>query len=580
MVDQHQSVKEEVKRVADIVEVIGKAIHLKKAGQNYLGLCPFHPEKTPSFTVSPSKQIFHCFGCRKGGDVFTFWMEYHKVSFPEALRDLAERYHISLPSTPWNPSENERLTERASLLKVNEKACSFFQENLLRSEESRNARKYLASRGITKEIVSGFKLGYAPEKWEGLCRVIKGGDLEWACKAGLVIPRKTGGYYDRFRGRIMFPISDIRGRVLGFGGRVLDDSTPKYMNTPESVLFHKGHVLYGFHLSHEAIRQSGRAVIVEGYMDLLALKRHGFNEAVATLGTALTKEHVRLLRGYAKEAVVVFDSDNAGRAAASKAFSIFLDEEFPAKAVLLPENEDPDNFVNKRGLSAFQDLLAHASPIFDFFLDLQMAQTGPSIEGRLSILKQTIPLLCDLKNAAQQSLYVKRVTEKLDLKESSVIEEMKKWASYGPGKDGKEAPKEDRPLGKEPVHKDDSLFLNILVHHPSARPGMLNEDFRVLLSDEPVKEIFDRMMEGYRNGVSVSPAELVDNLNGERSKEVLREAMISRSMCSEEEVVQALKDYGNKVLKIKLAESKKKACKQQDLQELSKISKTMQEKWG
>jgi DNA primase len=579
MVDQHQSVKEEVKRVADIVEVIGKAIHLKRAGQNFLGLCPFHPEKTPSFTVSPSKQIFHCFGCRKGGDVFTFWMEYHKVSFPEALRDLAERYHVSLPQTPWSPSENEKWAERASLLKVNETACSFYHGNLLQSADSKKARKYLAARGITQEIVSRFKLGYASEEWEGLCRVIKRGDLDWACKAGLVIPRKTGGYYDRFRGRIMFPISDVRGRILGFGGRVLDDSTPKYMNTPESVLFHKGHVLYGFHASHEAIRQSGRAVIVEGYMDLLALKRHGFEEGVATLGTALTKEHVRLLRGYAKEAVVVFDSDNAGRAAASKAFSIFLDEEFPAKAVLLPENEDPDSFVNKHGLSAFQDLLTRATPIFDFFLDLQMAQTGRSIEGRLGILKQTIPLLCELKNAAQQSLYVKRVTEKLDLKESSVLEEMKKWVSSDPEKEGKRN-SEVEPIGKKPVCKFDSIFLNILVHHPSARSKMLNEDFRVLLTDQPVKEIFDRMIKGYGNGVPASPSELVDNLDGERSKEVLRETMISRSMCSEEEVVQALKDYENKVLKIQLAESKKRASKKDDLQELSKISKTMQERWG
>jgi len=573
-------VKEEVKRVADIVEVIGKAIHLKRAGQNFLGLCPFHPEKTPSFTVSPSKQIFHCFGCRKGGDVFTFWMEYHKVSFPEALRDLAERYHVSLPKTSWNPSENETWTERSSLLRVNEKACSFFHEKLLRSEEAKKARKYLVGRGITKEIVSRFKMGYAPEGWEGLSRVIKGADLEWACKAGLVIPRKNGGYYDRFRGRVMFPIADIRGRILGFGGRVLDDSTPKYLNTPESVLFHKGRVLYGFHASHEAVRQSGRVVIVEGYMDLLALRRHGFEEAVATLGTALTKEHVRLLRGYAREAIVVFDSDNAGKAAASKAFSIFLHEEFPAKAVLLPENEDPDNYVNKRGLSAFQDLLTRAKPIFDFFLDLQVDQTGRSIEGRLGILKQTIPLLCELKNAAQQSLYVKRVTEKLDLKESSVLEEMKKWVSSGPVREGAETSKKDEPSGKEVIPKDDSLFLNILVHHPSARPKMLNRDLRVLLSDGPVKEIFDRMTEDFGKGVVVNPADLVDTLAGERCREVLREAMISRSICSEEEVAQALTDYENKVLKIQLAESKKKACRQQDLQELNKISKTMQEKWG
>jgi DNA primase len=572
-------VKEEIKRVADIVEVIGKYIRLKKAGQNYLGLCPFHPEKTPSFTVSPSKQIFHCFGCRKGGDVFSFWMEYHKVSFPEAMRDLAEQYHISLPAESWNAAEKDRWAERGSLLKVNEKACGFFHENLLRSAKSKNARAYLAGRGITKEVVSRFKLGFASDDWDGFSRNLKGAELEAAAKAGLVIPRKSGGYYDRFRNRIMFPISDVRGRILGFGGRVLDDTMPKYMNTPESILFHKGQVLYGLDASNEAIRKSGRAVIVEGYMDLLALKRHGFDEAIATLGTALTKDHVRLLRGYGREAVVVFDSDTAGRAAASKAFLIFLDEEFPAKAVLLPENEDPDSFVNKRGLPAFLDLLAGASPIFDFFLDLHMAQTGDSVEGKLPILKQTIPLLCELKNAAQQSLYVKRLSEKLGLHESSVLEEMRKWGSSKYLKDDAGGPVERAPQ-KKPIHKDDALFLNILVHHPSARSRMLNEDFRVLLSDEPVREIFDRMMESRGNGFYSNPAELTEKLLGEQSREVLRETLVSRPYCREEELEQAMKDYEKKVLQIKLSESKKKAVEQRDLHELNKISRIKREKWG
>lgn len=550
------------------MEVIGKYIHLKKAGQNYLGLCPFHPEKTPSFTVSPSKQIFHCFGCSKGGDVFSFWMEYHKVSFPEALRDLAERHHVSLPKDPWNAAEKEKWAERDTLFKVNERACAFFQENLLRSAKSKNARTYLAGRGITKEIVSRFKLGFAPDDWDGLSRSLKGRELEAAAKMGLVIPRKNGGHYDRFRSRIMYPISDVRGRILGFGGRVLDDTMPKYMNTPESILFRKGQVLYGLHDSNDAIRRSGRAIIVEGYMDLLALKRHGFDEAVATLGTALTRDHVRLLRGYAKEVVVVFDSDAAGRAAASKAFLIFLDEEFPAKAVLLPENEDPDSFVNKRGLPAFVDLLSRASPIFDFFLDLQTAQSGGSIEGRLATLKQTIPLLCEMKNGAQRSLYVKRVAEKLDLYEASVLEEMRRWISSGSRPEEKNR---EGTVSKKPIHKDDAIFLNILVHHPQARAGMLNEDFRILLSDEPVKKIFDRMVEDHRNGLSVNPDELVDKLEDEQSRQVLRETIMGPSMCIEEEVVRALNGFQNKILNIKLAESKKQASNKQDPEQQNKV---------
>ena len=324
--------------------------------------------------------------------------------------------------------------------------------------------------------------------------------------------------------------------------------------------------------------QNAAEGVVEGYMDLLALKRHGFDEAVATLGTALTRDHVRLMRGYAREVVVVFDADTAGKAAASKAFLTFLNEEFPAKAVLLPEGKDPDEFVNKRGLPAFLDLLASASPIFDFFLDLQIAQTGNSIEERVAILKQTIPLLCELKNAAQQSLYVKRVSEKLDLYESSVLEEMKRWISSADRKEEKKGSGEES-IRKKAICKFDSIFLSILIHHPSASGSMLNEDFRVLLSDEPVKEIFDRMIENRRIGSSLGPEELIEQLVGE-SREVLREALVSRSMCSDEEVAQALKDYENKLQQIRFAESKKKAWKENDLEELNRILKSKREKWG
>lgn len=577
--DQHQSVKEEIKRVADIVEVIGKFVQLKQAGQNLLGLCPFHAEKTPSFTVSPSKQIFHCFGCRKGGDVFTFWMDYHKITFPEAIRDLAERYQISLPKGPWSSSETEKWSERATLIKINELACAYFQEKLLRSEKGNAARTYLAGRGMVKEIVSRFRIGYAPDDWNGISRILKGQDLECACKVGLVIPRKNEGYYDRFRGRVIFPIFDVSGRILGFGGRVLDDSTPKYMNTPESPLFHKGRILYGFQDSHEAIRRSGRAVIVEGYMDFLSLKRHGFNEVVATLGTALTREHIRTLRGYAKEAVVVFDSDAAGRAAASKTLPVFLDEEFPARAILLPENEDPDSFVNGHGLPAFQDLLTRAPSIFDFFVDLQLAQVGDSIESRLGILKQIVPLLCDLKNAAQQSLYVRRLAQKLDLYESSILEEMRKRLSSASWKEERNSVGFG-PIVPKPKSKDETIFLNILVHHPSAIESLMNEDFRILLSEGPAREIFDRILESYRRGTVINISKFVETADDEQSREMLREVLVCGSICRDEEVEQAISQFHDKVLKIKLAESKNKALENGDLQELSNIPKIKRREWG
>jgi len=307
--DSNQSYKEEIKRAADIVELIGQFVQLKRAGLNHVGLCPFHSEKDPSFTVNTAKQMFHCFGCKKGGDVFAFWMEYHKVPFPQALEDLAERYHVSLPKRKLTPSEKGKLALQTALFELNGLAAEYFHGILTKSEEGRDGRDYLEKRGISKEIISEFRLGYAPAKWDGLTEFLKKqkDDMDKASQAGLVIPNKKGGYYDRFRGRVIFPISNLKQQVVGFGGRVLDQSLPKYLNTPETPVFYKGKLLYGLNSSFQAIRESGRAVIVEGYTDVLALKVHGFQEAVATLGTALTGDHIRVLKGYAREAVVFFD---------------------------------------------------------------------------------------------------------------------------------------------------------------------------------------------------------------------------------------------------------------------------------
>ena len=337
----YQSAKEEIKSTADIVELIGQYVQLRKAGRNHVGLCPFHAEKEPSFTVSPERHTFHCFGCKKGGDIFSFWMEYHGSTFPEALRDLAERYNVTISEGFSQAAEKEKAAKRENLYKINEKAAAYFQEALKDSAKGQAARDYFKKRSIPREIVSEFRLGYAPDEWEGLVKDLKdnNADLDGAVEAGVIIPGKKRGYYDRFRGRIIFPIFDLRRgeRVVGFGGRVLDESLPKYLNTPETPIFHKGRSLYGLHSGHKAIREKGRAVVVEGYMDLLALRRHGLGEVVATLGTALTSDHIRKIKGIAREAVVVFDPDEAGVGAVLKSLPIFLNEGLRARAVELPE---------------------------------------------------------------------------------------------------------------------------------------------------------------------------------------------------------------------------------------------------
>ncbi|MBC8421226.1 MAG: DNA primase, partial [Desulfobacterales bacterium] len=274
----YQSAKEEIKNTADIVELIGQYVQLRKAGRNHVGLCPFHAEKDPSFTVSPEKHTFHCFGCKKGGDIFSFWMEYHGATFPEALRDLAERYNITISEGFSQAAERQKAAKREGLYRINEKTAAYFQKTLKHPAKGKAARDYLKKRSIPGEIVAEFRLGYAPDEWDGLVKDLRGHhmDLNGAVEAGVIVPGKKGGYYDRFRGRIIFPIFDLRRgeRVVGFGGRVLDESLPKYLNTPETPIFHKGRSLYGLHSSHAVIRERERAVVVEGYMDLLALKGH------------------------------------------------------------------------------------------------------------------------------------------------------------------------------------------------------------------------------------------------------------------------------------------------------------------
>jgi DNA primase len=265
--ESYESAKDEIKRVADIVELIGQYVQLKKAGRNHVGLCPFHGEKDPSFTVSPSKQMFHCFGCRKGGDIFAFWMEYHKVSFPQAMKDLAERYHVRLPEKEFSPLQREKQELRDQIFEINEIAARYYNQILTKSEKGRPGMEYLEKRSLDKDVIKDFMLGYAPSVWDSLTRFLKGKrtDMDKAVKAGLVISGKDREYYDRFRGRVMFPIHNLKRQVTGFGGRVLDESLPKYLNTPETPVFRKGELLYGLHSAYQAIKESGRVVIVEGW---------------------------------------------------------------------------------------------------------------------------------------------------------------------------------------------------------------------------------------------------------------------------------------------------------------------------
>ncbi|MBW2142830.1 MAG: DNA primase [Deltaproteobacteria bacterium] len=558
----YQSAKEEIKRTADVVELIGQYVKLRKAGRNYVGLCPFHAEKDPSFTVNPERQTFHCFGCKKGGDVFGFWMEYHSTTFPEAMRDLAERYHITISEGYSAAEEKKKAGQRDALYKINEIAANYFQKALKHSAKGKPARDYLERRALPEETISASRLGFAPDEWDGLINVLKKHHtaMHMAEQAGVIMKREKGGYYDRFRGRIIFPIIDQRQQVVGFGGRVMDDSLPKYLNTPETPVFRKGESLYGLHASFKVIREKGRAVLVEGYMDWLALQKHGLKEVVATLGTALTDRHVRKLKGYAKEAIIVFDSDEAGKSAALKSLYVFANEGLSARAVVLPAGHDPDSFVNENGLDRFQDLLDHAFPMFDFFLEQKLTK-GDSDEGKVRALKEILPVLSEIRDFALRSLYVRRLSEKIGIREDTVLAELKRHLKHPsnevPKRGIKESPENTE---KKCASKDDLNLLNLLLQHPDTISSLVKFDYRILLSDPEIVRIVDVIFEKHGDEGSFSPEDLLDSLPSESSRERLREALHKPFIIySDQDAEQAVTEFEKRVHQKKISASFKKA---------------------
>lgn len=575
--DAYQSAKEEIKRAADIVQLIGEFVQLRKAGQNYVGLCPFHSEKDPSFSVNSARQMFHCFGCKKGGDVFAFWMEYHKTSFPEAMTDLAQKYQVLLPQKPLTPSQKGKEALKKTIFKANTLATDFFHSTLLDSGKGLDGKNYFDERSLNEETISAFRLGYAPDQWDGLTRFLKSKkvDLKKAEIAGLIIPKKSGGYYDRFRNRAIFPIYSLRDQVVGFGGRVLDGSLPKYLNTPETPVFHKGELLYGLHLAQRAIREANLAVIVEGYTDVLALAKHNFHLAVATLGTSLTREHIRMLKGYARDAVVVFDADAAGQAAVLKSMALFLKEGLSAKVLVLPPGEDPDSFVNKNGLAPFRHLLGSSIPIFDFYIDLQLTGAGDQIEGQLDLLREIFPLLDELENAAQRSFYLRRLSGKLNISETALLEELGKWRAQGSLKRGT-APLKARPSPENTNGLDDineGYLLNLLAHHPHTVESLVKYDCRALISDPVIRDIYDLIADLASENFDLEPSRILERLDGEVIQERFREAMLSPSIFSGDSLDQVLKGFEHRILQLKMKASEVKAKEQLDLEELNKILK-------
>jgi len=408
------SFKQELLHRVDIVDVIERYVPLKKGGSNYLACCPFHSEKTPSFTVSPSKQFYHCFGCGVHGNAISFLMEYQGLGYVDAVKDLAESVGMKMPEfEPGGRKGGQKSESGPDLHAVMEQACDYYREQL---KTSPRAIEYLKGRGLTGKIAARFGIGYAPEGWQNLESVFPEYTDKALKDAGLVIDPEGGGRrYDRFRDRIMFPILDQRGSVIGFGGRVLGDGEPKYLNSPETPLFEKGRELYGLPQARPAIRAAGRVIVVEGYMDVVALAQHEIEYAVATLGTATSPVHVQKLLRQTDEVVFCFDGDAAGRKAAWHALEVslpYLADNKTVRFLFLPPEHDPDSFVREEGSKALEQKLDEARPLSEFLLDELKGRVDPgTAEGRSRLVHEAKPLLQKLSAPALRLQLLKALAD-------------------------------------------------------------------------------------------------------------------------------------------------------------------------
>src|SRR5438552_623182 len=394
---------EQIRAASDIVEVVGSYLPLKRVGANFVTLCPFHKEKSPSFNVNPHKQIFHCFGCHKGGDVFTFLREYENLSFVEAVRRLAERAKIAVEFED-RPGGDQTRFVKDTLLQIHEQIAQRWQGALVNDAAGEIARAYLQKRGVPAEAVKLFRLGFAPDEWDDTVNWAKGKGYDFGLveKAGLIIKKDGGGYYDRFRGRLMFPICDEQGRIIAFSGRVLigDEKTAKYVNSPETEIFAKGKVFFGLDKSKRAILDAQFAIICEGQLDLIACYMSGVRNVVAPQGTAFTSEHARILKRYVDEVVLCFDSDTAGQAAAVRVLDSLLASGLAVRVATLPAPHDPDSFIKESGGPAFQQLLAKAEGFFDYYLNRLCATNQLSTDkGRLTVLRSMAEAVLKTGNA-------------------------------------------------------------------------------------------------------------------------------------------------------------------------------------
>lgn len=509
---------ETIRERVDIVEVVSKSVTLKRRGSSFVGLCPFHQEKTPSFNVVPHKNIFNCFGCGEGGDCFKFVMKTQGVSFPEAVKELGQSVGIVVEDRQLSDVEKRRIARRASIFDVCEEAALFFHSNLMTRPEGRPALDYLRGRGITDETITAFRLGFAPARWDGLQKHLlqKGFPLKLMGDAGLIRWREendhTRGSYDSFRGRVMVPILDARGKVVAFGGRILESiaetsdaihvDAAKYINSPESDAYQKKRVLYGLHQARRSVQNRDRLLVVEGYFDVISLHQGGFEEAVATCGTALTAEHARLIRPLTRTVVALFDSDEAGLRAAERSMPIFLKAGIEPYRLTIEGAKDPDEFIQLNGPEAFSHALEQSEPLFELLLTRMRERYGATPQGKQQTVEALAPTVRLYEAAARQAV-IDRIASALGLTVGVVSELVGRSRASS-------MPSEQRSTVQKPSWRGskalNQLFWLLIHHHDLVAPEIMQSDpdpdlitdyspaqvaFAMLLKGETVTAVMD-----------------------------------------------------------------------------------------
>ncbi|MBA3061755.1 MAG: DNA primase [Atribacteria sp.] len=534
---------EEIRNRCDIIDIISEYVHLKPAGKGFKGLCPFHGEKTPSFMVSPEKQLFHCFGCGEGGNVFNFLMKYEKLSFFEAVKMLAKKSGVSLPVD--EEKENFLNREKEILYKLNNLAANYYRECLFRTNQGKKVINYFKKRGINDTSVELYRLGYAPPGWDALTNFLKkkGYTYEELIKAGLIKKSKIEGkYIDYFRDRIIFPIFHLSGRVIGFGGRVLDDSLPKYINSPETLVYNKGSNLYNLNFAKEDIRKKNCIIIVEGYTDVLITQQYEFNNVVASLGTALTTKQIDLIKRFTDTVLIAYDADSAGNMATLRSLDLLVKAGLGIKVLALPQGYDPADFLIKKGIKPFQNLIDRSLSLIDYKLKLLYSNYSiKTIEGKVKVIKEILPTLSVIGNEVELRAQTKKISEELKLSEEAILIELKRY------KRGlKDSSHNFIKLNSESGNiKAEKILIGCMLENEKIARDILKKlkakDFSVLLH----RQIVAAIEKNLKDDKVVDSQKVIDCLNDDEAAKLISKILMEETITFDEKIISGYVDTIN-----------------------------------